>query len=170
VTTPTPTPEIHEATCIAGDPRRNLDFRVETLGMRPVKRSINHDDPGTYHFFYADAEGTPGPRMTCFPATSGSRGKVGSGPVARTAFRVPAGSLDYWEDRLDGEGVASDDRLDRFGETVLPFRDPDGPRSNSSRSRFPTTPGPLDRVRPGRGRCPRVPLGDALARRRATDR
>jgi glyoxalase family protein len=126
MTDPTPTPGIHHVTCIAGDPQRNLDFWVETLGLRLVKRSINQDDPGTYHFFFADAEGTPGTSMTFFPWEDMSRGKVGSGQVSRTAFRVPEGSLDFWEDRFDEFGVEYDDRVERFGETVLPFEDPDG--------------------------------------------
>ena len=140
---PTPTPGIHHVTCIAGDPQENLDFWVETLGLRLVKRSINQDDAGTYHFFYADTEGTPGTSMTFFPWGDMTRGTVGSGQVSRTAFRVPEGSLDYWEGRFDEHGVDYDDRVERFGsgvrsasenasgeapraETVLPFRDPDG--------------------------------------------
>jgi glyoxalase family protein len=123
---PIPTPGIHHVTCIAGDPQRNLDFWIETLGLRLVKRSINQDDPGTYHFFFADAEGTPGTSMTFFPWSDLPQGKVGSGQVSRTAFRVPEGSLDYWEGRFDEHGVSSGDRVERFGETVLPFRDPDG--------------------------------------------
>jgi len=123
---PTPTPGIHHVTCVAGDPQRNLDFWIETLGLRLVKRSINQDDPETYHFFFADAEGTPGTSMTFFPWQDLPQGKVGSGQVSRTAFRVPEGSLDFWEDRFDEHGVDYDDRLERFGETVLPFRDPDG--------------------------------------------
>jgi glyoxalase family protein len=140
---PTPTPGIHHVTCVAGDPQRNLDFWVETLGLRLVKRSINQDDPGTYHFFFADAEGTPGTSMTFFPWSDLPSGKVGSGQVSRTAFRVPKGSLDYWEERFDEYGVSYGDRIERFGsearsasdaasgdeprpETVLPFTDPDG--------------------------------------------
>ena len=126
MTDPTPTPGIHHVTCIAGDPQQNMDFWVEVLGLRLVKRSINQDDPSTYHFFFADAEGTPGTSMTFFPWEDLSPGKVGSGQVSRTAFRVPAGSLDYWEDRFEEFGVEYDDRVERFGETVLPFRDPDG--------------------------------------------
>ena len=122
----TPTPGIHHVTCIAGDPQQNMDFWVETLGLRLVKRSINQDDPETYHFFFGDAEGTPGTSMTFFPWEGLSRGKVGSGQVSRTAFRVPNGSLDYWEERFDEYGVEYDDRVERFGETVLPLRDPDG--------------------------------------------
>ena len=143
MTDATPTPGIHHVTCIAGDPQRNLDFWVETLGLRLVKRSINQDDPETYHFFFADAEGTPGTSMTFFPWEGMRQGKVGSGQVSSTAFRVPEGSLDFWEDRFDEYGVDYDDRVERFGseaqrasasasgdepraETVLPLRDPDG--------------------------------------------
>ncbi|MFW6321390.1 MAG: VOC family protein [Halohasta sp.] len=121
----TPTPGIHHVTAVAGDPQRNMDFWVETLGLRLVKRSINQDDPSTYHFFFADAEGTPGTSMTFFPWENMRQGKVGTGQVSRTAFRVPEGSLDYWETRFDEYGVDYDDRVDRFGETVLPFYDPD---------------------------------------------
>lgn len=123
---PTPTPGIHHVTCIAGDPQRTLEFWIETLGLRLVKRSINQDDPGTYHFFFADAEGTPGTSMTVFPWPDLPQGTVGSGQVARTAFRVPEGSLDYWEGRFDEYGVSYGNRIERFGETVLPFTDPDG--------------------------------------------
>jgi len=126
MTEPTPTPGIHHVTCIASDPQQNMDFWVETLGLRLVKRSINQDDPETYHLFFADAEGTPGTSMTFFPWGNLDQGKVGSGQVARTAFRVPAGSLDDWEDRFDEYDVHYDERIERFGETALPFRDPDG--------------------------------------------
>ncbi|WP_053947580.1 ring-cleaving dioxygenase [Halolamina sediminis] len=123
---PTPTPGIHHVTCVAGDPQRNMDFWAETLGLRLVKRSINQDDPSTYHFFFGDAEGTPGTSMTFFPWEDLPQGKVGSGQVSRVAFRVPEGSLDYWEERFDEHGVDYDERVERFSETGLPFRDPDG--------------------------------------------
>ncbi|MEE6208972.1 ring-cleaving dioxygenase [Salarchaeum sp. III] len=143
MSSPPPTPGIHHVTCIAGNPQENLDFWVETMGLRLVKRSINQDDPETYHFFFADAEGTPGTSMTFFPWEDMRQGKVGSGQVSRTAFRVPEGSLDYWEARFDEYGVPYEERVERFGngagtasenasgdapraETVLPFEDPDG--------------------------------------------
>ncbi len=103
-----------------------MDFWAETLGLRLVKRSINQDDPSTYHFFFGDAEGTPGTSMTFFPWEDLPQGKVGSGQVSRVAFRVPEESLDYWEERFDEHGVDYDERVERFSETVLPFRDPDG--------------------------------------------
>ncbi|MCQ4333226.1 VOC family protein [Natronomonas sp. F2-12] len=126
MTTPPPTPGIHHVTCVTNDPQGNLEFWIETLGLRLVKRSINQDDPGTYHFFFGDAEGTPGTSMTFFPWEDLSRGSVGSGQVARTAFRVPEGSLGYWEERFDRYGVEYGERIERFGETVLPFEDPGG--------------------------------------------
>ena len=121
-----PTPGIHHVTCIASDPQQNMAFWVETLGLRLVKRSINQDDPTTYHFFFADSEGTPGTSMTFFPWEDLQQGQVGTGQVSRTAFRVPDGSLDFWEARFDEYGVDYEDRVKRFGETVLPFYDPDG--------------------------------------------
>lgn len=126
MSTSTQTPGLHHVTCIAGDPQRNLDFWIETLGLRLVKRSINQDDPTTYHFFFGDARGTPGTSMTFFPWEDMAQGTVGSGQVSRVAFRVPDGSLSHWEKRFDDHGVAYDDRIDRFGESVLPVRDPDG--------------------------------------------
>ena len=126
MTDASPTPGIHHVTCIAGDPQQNMDFWVETLGLRLVKRSINQDDPSTYHFFFADSEGTPGTSMTFFPWENLRQGKVGSGQVSRTAFRVPESSLEFWEDRFEEYGVDYEDRTERFGETVLPFYDPDG--------------------------------------------
>jgi glyoxalase family protein len=122
----TPTPGIHHVTCIASDPQRTVDFWVETLGLRLVKRSINQDDPSTYHLFFADAEGTPGTSMTFFTWEDLLQGTVGTRQVSRTAFRVPEGSLDYWESRFDEYGVEYGDRVERFGERVLPFADPDG--------------------------------------------
>ena len=126
MSSPPPTPGLHHVTCIASDPQQNMDFWVETLGLRLVKRSINQDDPSTYHFFFADAEGTPGTSMTFFPWVGMNQGDVGSGQVSRTAFRVPEGSLDYWEARFDDYSVEYDERVERFGETILPFEDPDG--------------------------------------------
>lgn len=126
MTTPASTPGIHHVTCIAGDPQENLTFWTEVLGLRLVKRSINQDDPSTYHFFFADSKGTPGTSMTFFPWGDVPDGKVGTGQVARTAFRVPRDSLDSWQRRFEDFEVAYDAPYERFGEPVLPFRDPDG--------------------------------------------
>jgi glyoxalase family protein len=117
---------IHHVTAIAGDPQENLTFYAGVLGMRLVKRSVNQDDPGTYHLFYADAAGTPGTDVTFFPWTQLAPSRRGAGMVGEVALAVPAGSLDWWSERLRGHGVHVLEPGSRFGERTLPFADPHG--------------------------------------------
>lgn len=124
----TPTTGLHHVTVIAGDPQETLDFYVGVLGMRLVKRTVNQDVPDTYHFFFADAAGTPGTELTFFPWPNMPAGRRGVGLANEVALAVPAGSLDYWADRLAAHGVAPDAREARFGEAALPFADPHGLR------------------------------------------
>lgn len=119
-------PGIHHVTAIAADPVRNLAFYTQTLGLRLVKKSVNQDDTSVYHLFYADYEGSPGTSMTFFPYVGAVPGTVGTGQVSTTQFLVPAGSVDYWCDRLDADGVTFEGPVDRFGESVISFEDPDG--------------------------------------------
>lgn len=120
------TPGIHHVTAIAGDAQRTLDFYAGVLGLRLVKRTVNFDDPSTYHLYFGDDTGTPGTLVTFFPWGSAPRGRRGAGQVATVALRAPPGSLSYWLHRFDAHGVAFDPPCERFGEQVVPFRDPDG--------------------------------------------
>jgi predicted esterase/catechol 2,3-dioxygenase-like lactoylglutathione lyase family enzyme len=117
---------IHHVTAIASDPQRNLDFWSGLLGLRLVKRTVNFDDPGTYHLYYGDAAGNPGTIMTFFTWPGAPRGGAGAGQVVATAFSIPEGSLGYWTGRLVEHGVRFDRPRQRFGETFLSFSDPDG--------------------------------------------
>src|SRR5215472_11993372 len=117
---------LHHVTAIAGNPLRNLDFYTRTLGLRLVKRTVNFDDPGTYHFYYGDETGRPGTVLTFFPWEHAVKGSLGVGETQETGFRVPVGALGYWTQRLVEKGVAHEAPEKRFGETVLPFADPDG--------------------------------------------
>lgn len=121
-----PTSGIHHITAIAGDPQRNLDFYAGTLGLRLVKRTVNFDDPGTYHFYYGDRTGRPGTLLTFFPWAGAFQGRPGAGQATVTAFAVPEGSLDYWEDRLGSRQISEVTRRERFGDSTLRFTDPDG--------------------------------------------
>jgi glyoxalase family protein len=123
---PTPILGLHHVTAIASDPQRNLDFYTEVLGLRFVKRTVNFDDPGTYHFYFGDDSGSPGTILTFFPWPHAGRGSAGAGEVTHTAFSVPAGSLDYWERRLAQAGVPAERTGRRFEEDVLTLADPDG--------------------------------------------
>ncbi len=123
---PSDIPGIHHVTAIAGDPGRNLAFYTDTLGLRLVKKSVNQDDVTVYHLFYGDRRGSPGTSMTFFPYVGARDGRVGNGQVATTQFLVPASAIEYWQDRLEAADVDVDGPIERFGETVLPFADPDG--------------------------------------------
>ena len=117
---------IHHITAIAGDAEENFIFYTRLLGMRLVKKSVNQDDPGTYHLFYADAEGHPGTDLTFFPWAHMPRGRMGSGLTIEVPLAVPSGSLDYWIERLRSHGVELSPITERFGERTLPFTDPHG--------------------------------------------
>ena len=123
---PTPLPGLHHVTAVAGDAQANLDFYTQVLGLRFVKRTVNFDDPTTYHLYYGDRVGTPGTALTFFPFAGAGPGRVGPGQAGATAFVVPPGSVDFWWDRLADRGVEVTPPTTRFDETVLGFRDPDG--------------------------------------------
>jgi glyoxalase family protein len=121
-------PGIHHVTAIAGKPNRNLDFYTRVLGLRFVKKTVNFDDPGTYHFYYGDEVGHPGTLLTFFPWENAAPGRAGVGLAQETAFRVPASSLGYWTHRLVKKGIEHDAIERHFDEPVLPLTDPDGMR------------------------------------------
>lgn len=117
---------IHHITAIAGDPQRNLDFYTEALGLRLVKRTVNFDDPGSYHFYFGDSIGTPGTIMTFFPWPGARRGARGSGQVTTVSFAVPRNSMAFWKERLRATHVIAEEIEGRFGCNALRFLDPDG--------------------------------------------
>lgn len=119
---------IHHVTAIAGPARRNLDFYGRVLGLRLVKKTVNFDDPGTYHLYYGDAAAAPGTILTFFPWEHAAPGRLGVGETQETVFRVPAAAIGYWTHRFVEHGVPHDAPVKRFGETVLAFRDRDGMR------------------------------------------
>jgi len=121
-----PVKGIHHITAIAADPQRNLDFYTEVMGMRLVKLTVNFDDPGTYHFYFGNETGTPGSILTFFPWPGAENGAIGASQVVAIAFAVSIGSLAFWNARLRAHGVDVSPEVQRFGEQVLRFQDPDG--------------------------------------------
>lgn len=118
---------LHHITGISGDARVNHAFYVGLLGMRLVKRSVNQDDPGTYHLFYADDAGSPGTDLTFFPWTQMAPSRQGPGLTSEVLLAVPAGSLDaFWLAHLAGAGVETGPVETRRGERVVTLRDPHG--------------------------------------------
>ncbi len=119
-------PGIHHVTAIASDPQVNVNFYVGMLGLRLIKRTVNFDDPGTYHLYYGDDAGHPGTVMTFFPWPGAPRGQVGTGQVSVTSFSILQGSLGFWQDRFKRYSISFDGPKVRFEEQVLSLSDPDG--------------------------------------------
>ena len=117
---------LHHVTAIGGDPQRNVDFYLRTLGLRLVKTTINFDDPGTYHLYYGDESGRPGSLMTFFPWRDAPKGRRGLGQATSTSFSVPEASIGWWKQHLGAQGVSTSRITNREQEDVLTFRDPDG--------------------------------------------
>lgn len=117
---------IHHITAIARSPQRNLEFYAGLLGLSLVKRTVNFDDPYTYHLYYGDETGSPGTIVTFFPWANVTRGRPGTGQVAVTSFEVPAGSFGFWMRRFAVRGVTASRPFERLGDLVLSFQDPDG--------------------------------------------
>jgi len=119
-------PGIHHVTAIAGDPVKNLSLYTRDLGLRFVKKTVNFDDPLTYHFYYGDETGSPSTILTFFPWTDVPAGQRGVGETHQTAFRVPLRSIGYWTQRFIEKGIPHQTLEKRFGQSVLPFTDQDG--------------------------------------------
>jgi glyoxalase family protein len=117
---------LHHITAISGPAQENMDFYAGILGMHLVKRSVNQDDPGTYHLFYADAEGSPGTDLTFFPWEQMAQPRIGHGLAVETSLEIPAGSLEYWGKRLEKYGVQIGRIETRFGDKNLPVVDTHG--------------------------------------------
>ncbi len=117
---------IHHITALASDPQANLDFYAGFLGLRLVKQTVNFDAPDVYHLYYGDEVGRPGTILTFFPFPDAARGKRGTGETSAVAFSIPAGSLEFWVERLAERGIDFSGPLRRFGEEVISFDDIDG--------------------------------------------
>ncbi len=117
-------PGIHHVTAICGPAQANVAFYTGPLRQKLVKKTVNFDDPGTYHLYYADAAGSPGTILTFFPFADAGTGRAGPGMASAYAYAVPdldAVMRDLAERAVDFAGPA-----DRFGARVITLRDPDG--------------------------------------------
>jgi glyoxalase family protein len=117
---------LHHITTIAGNAQNNYDFYTKVLGLRLVKKTVNFDDPGTYHFYYGDEIGSPGSILTFFPWEGIQKGKVGTGMPTEIGYSVPTGSLEFWKQRLDAHKVKHLPISERMEERFIQLEDPDG--------------------------------------------
>src|SRR5690625_1286915 len=116
---------IHHMTAIVDHPQENIDFYAGVLGFRLVKKTINFDDPETYHLYFGNQSGDPGTIITFFPWNDAEKGAIGGGQVETTSYVVPKSSLSFWEKRLDQFQIPYQ-KEKRFVEYFLQFSDPHG--------------------------------------------
>ena len=121
-----PVQGLHHITAVASNPQTNVDFYHHVLGQRLIKRTVNFDDPGTYHLYYGDEIGTPGTIMTYFPWQHMQRGQKGNGETGAVGYTIRPESLGFWQERLKKMGISVNAAETRFSEAVLKFTDPDG--------------------------------------------
>jgi glyoxalase family protein len=117
---------IHHITAIASDPQRNVDFYTQILGLRLAKRTVNFDDPSTYHFYFGDRTGRPGTAITFFAWPGARRGTRGTGQVISASFTIPASSIAYWKARFAEDRVFCEEIPLRFNAPGLRLTDADG--------------------------------------------
>ncbi len=118
---------MHHVTAVSGDTSTNVKFYVGVLGLRLVKKTVNQDDLGAYHLFYADKLGTAGTEMTFFDWPHVPRRSHGPGTIRRTLLRIPAGTehVDWWESHLKGQKVDVTRGEFPGGREALLFSDPE---------------------------------------------
>ncbi|GGK73978.1 ring-cleaving dioxygenase [Rufibacter glacialis] len=117
---------LHHITAIADQAKKNVDFYTKVLGLRLLKKTVNFDDPGTYHLYYGDERGSAGNILTFFPYEGARRGSAGTGMATNIGYSVPEGSFDFWIDRFEKHNILYNKPSEKFGEKYLTFLDPDG--------------------------------------------
>lgn len=117
---------LHHITAIAGKAQRNYDFYTRVLGLRLVKKTVNYDDPGTYHFYFGNETGSPGTILTFFPWEGIKKGRPGTGMATEVRYSIPGESLPFWKERFEKLKVPHGEISKLFGEDRLSFQDPDG--------------------------------------------
>ncbi len=119
-------PGIHHVTAISGPAQANVAFYTGPLRQRLVKKTVNFDDPGTYHLYYGDPKGSPGTILTFFPFADAGPGHAGPGMASAYAYAVPTAGFDALVADLNGLALDVSAPALRFGERVVTVTDPDG--------------------------------------------
>jgi glyoxalase family protein len=123
-----PVLSLHHVTATVDDAQSDLDFCLDGLSLRLVKKTVNFDNHHVFHFYYGDERGTPGTIWTTFPYKGKGVpvGKKGAGQITVTSFSVPSESLPGWKKRLCDRGATVHDVEPRFGEDAIAVSDPSG--------------------------------------------
>lgn len=117
----------HHVSALSAQIGQTHGFYTLVLGMRPVIRTVNQDDPSMYHLFYGDGAGTPGSDLTVFDMPMAARERRGNNSITLTTFRVNGrAALEYWASRLTEHEFPHSGIHLRDGRLSLDFDDPVG--------------------------------------------
>ncbi|MEN2665855.1 ring-cleaving dioxygenase [Listeria aquatica] len=118
---------LHHVSIFTENARNNFDFYTKVLGLRLVKKTVNQDDPYTYHLYYADEIGNPGTTVTFFEVPDMVKNRLGRNQISALGLRVPNDeALQFWKNRLDEFQVFHSPIETRFNRNTLRLKDPDG--------------------------------------------
>lgn len=118
---------LHHITLVCADAVKTTDFYTRVLGLRMIKKTVNFDDPESYHLYYGDASGSPGSAITFFEWGGAPKGSAGIGGTHHVALMVADESgLLKWKRRLVDLGINVAGIYDRKYFQSIYFRDPDG--------------------------------------------
>ena len=117
---------IHHISAISGSPKVNYDFYTQIMGLRFVKKTVNFDDPFTYHLYYGNHQGAPGSTITFFPWAHVVQGSPQTGETTATAYAIPFDGLEEWVSHFAEHNIRIDGPFEQFGQKTLIVQDPDG--------------------------------------------
>jgi glyoxalase family protein len=119
---------LHHVTATVNEAQADLDFYLDVLGLRLIKKTVNFDNHNVYHFYYGDERGTPGTIWTTFPYGGWGvpPGRHGEGQITATSFSVPERSLEFWSTRLRERGVVPGTVPRENAGHGIVFSDPSG--------------------------------------------
>ena len=118
---------IHHLTAVCSNAQRTVDFYTKMLGLRLVKKTVNFDDPGSYHLYFGDENGTPGTLVTFFEWANLPKGHTGIGATHHLALVVESSEAQLkWKRWLADQGVVVTGPYDRNYFSSIYFEDPDG--------------------------------------------
>ena len=117
---------LHHITAVSGPPQENFNFYRNKLGLRFIKKTINFDDPFTYHLYYGNHNAEPGSAITFFPWQHVVDGQPNKGEATVVQYAVPGNSLEYWNERFEKLGIDTGELYQHFGFQHLPLTDNDG--------------------------------------------
>lgn len=117
---------IHHITAITGNPQKCIDFYEGFLGQRTVKKTVNFDDPSSYHLYFADAFGKPGTLMTFFYWGFMPDSTRGKGEVSALSYGISKEAADFWKKRAQEFDIDITEEKNNIGEDILKLHDSDG--------------------------------------------